>query len=105
VLFDVYSKCAEALKNGQVDAVTTDNGILLGLMDRDPGKFKLVGETFTREPYGIGLKKGDDAFRGFLNDTLEAAYADGSWKRAFTSTIGKVEPNAPTPPPVDRYTR
>jgi glutamate transport system substrate-binding protein len=105
VLFDVYSKCAEALKNGQVDAVTTDNGILLGLMGRDPGKFKLAGETFTREPYGIGLKKGDDAFREFLNDTLEAAYADGSWKRAFTSTVGKVEPDTPTPPPVDRYAR
>ena len=28
--FDVYSKCAEALKNGQVQAVTTDNVILLG---------------------------------------------------------------------------
>ena len=30
VLFDVYSKCVDALKNNQVDAVTTDNVILLG---------------------------------------------------------------------------
>jgi len=29
-LFDVYSKCADALTNGQVDAVTTDNVILSG---------------------------------------------------------------------------
>ncbi len=104
VLFDVYSKCAEALKNRQVDAVTTDNGILLGLMDRDAGTFKLVGQPFTREPYGIGLKKGDQAFRNFINDTLEAAYADGRWKAAYTSTVGKVDRSSPQPPPVDRYT-
>jgi len=104
VLFDVYSKCADALKNGQVDAVTTDNVILLGLIDKDPDAFKLVGGTFTREPYGIGIRKGDTAFRTFINDTLEAAYKDGRWAKAFTATVGKVEPNTPTPPPVDRYT-
>ncbi|ORT51367.1 glutamate ABC transporter substrate-binding protein [Frankia sp. B2] len=104
VLFDVYSKCADALKNGQVDAVTTDKGILLGLVDKDPDAFKVVGGTFTKEPYGIGLKKGDDAFRNFINDTLEAAYKDGRWEKAYTSTLGKVEPTVPTPPAVDRYT-
>ncbi|WP_261568523.1 glutamate ABC transporter substrate-binding protein [Frankia gtarii] len=104
VLFDVYSKCADALKNKQVDAVTTDNVILLGLIDKDPDAFKIVGGTFTKEPYGIGIKKGDTAFRTFINDTLEAAYSDGRWAKAFSSTVGKVEPNTPTPPPVDRYT-
>jgi glutamate transport system substrate-binding protein len=103
VLFDVYSKCADALKNGQVDAVTTDNVILLGLIDKDPGAFKLVGGTFTREPYGIGIRKGDTAFRTFINDTLDAAYKDGRWAKAFAATVGKVEPNTPTPPAVDRY--
>ncbi|CAO5149076.1 glutamine ABC transporter (glutamine-binding lipoprotein) [Frankia sp. AiPs1] len=104
VLFDVYSKCADALKNGQVDAVTTDNVILLGLIDKDPDAFKLVGGTFTKEPYGIGLRKGDTAFRTFVNDTLEASYRDGRWAKAFASTVGKVEKTTPTPPPVDRYT-
>ncbi|MCK9895714.1 glutamate ABC transporter substrate-binding protein [Frankia sp. AgB32] len=104
VLFDGYSKCADALKNGQVDAVTTDNGILLGLMAKDPGTFKLVGGTFTKEPYGIGIRKGDTAFRTFINDTLQAAYSDGRWAKAYKDTVGKVEPNTPTPPPVDRYT-
>jgi glutamate transport system substrate-binding protein len=51
--FDVDSKCAEALKNGQVQAVTTDSVILLGLISQDPEAFELVGEPFTEEPYGI----------------------------------------------------
>ncbi|KPM57166.1 ABC transporter substrate-binding protein [Frankia sp. CcI49] len=104
VLFDVYSKCAEALKNGQVDAVTTDNAILLGLMDSDPGTFKLVGKPFSTEPYGIGIAKGDDEFRTFINETLTAAYADGRYEKAYESTLGKVEPNMPKPPAVDNYT-
>jgi glutamate transport system substrate-binding protein len=101
--FDVYSKCAEALKNGQVQAVTTDNVILLGLISQDPEAFELVGNPFTKEPYGIGLKKGDTQFRNFINDTLEKIYQDGRWKAAWEATAGKVATETPTPPTVDRY--
>jgi glutamate transport system substrate-binding protein len=101
--FDVYSKCAEALKNGQVDAVTTDNVILLGLISKDQEAFELVGQPFTKEPYGIGVKKGDTQFRTFINDTLEKAEKDGRWKQAWDATAGKVAKEQPTPPPVDRY--
>jgi glutamate transport system substrate-binding protein len=103
-LFDVYSKCADALRNGQVDAVTTDNVILTGLVQGGQGAFELVGNPFTQEPYGIGLTKGDDEFRGFINDTLEQAFEDGSWAAAWDRTAGAItgEP-APEPPTVDRY--
>jgi glutamate transport system substrate-binding protein len=101
--FDVYSKCAEALKNGQVDAVTTDNVILLGLISKDQEAFELVGKPFTEEPYGIGVKKGDDQFRNFINDVLEKAKSDGRWKQAWDATAGKVAQQEATPPEVDRY--
>jgi glutamate transport system substrate-binding protein len=101
--FDVYSKCAEALKNKQVQAVTTDNVILLGLISQDPEAFELVNKPFTKEPYGIGLKKGDTQFRNFINDTLEKIAQDGRWKAAWDATAGKVAPETPTPPAVDRY--
>jgi glutamate transport system substrate-binding protein len=99
----VYSKCAEALKNGQVQAVTTDNVILLGLISQDEEAFELVGKPFTEEPYGIGLKKGDTEFRNFINDTLEKIFQDGRWKAAWEATAGKVAPETPTPPAVNRY--
>jgi glutamate transport system substrate-binding protein len=101
--FDVYSKCAEALKNKQVQAVTTDNVILLGLISQDPEAFELVGAPFTKEPYGIGVKKGDTEFRNFINDTLEKIEKDGRWKTAWEATAGKVATETPTPPAVDRY--
>jgi glutamate transport system substrate-binding protein len=101
--FDVYSKCAEALKNGQVQAVTTDNVILLGLISQDEEAFELVGKPFTKEPYGIGLKKGDTEFRNFINDTLDKIEKDGRWKAAWDATAGKVATETPTPPAIDRY--
>jgi glutamate transport system substrate-binding protein len=101
--FDVYSKCAEALKNGQVDAVTTDNVILLGLISKDQEAFELVGKPFTEEPYGIGVKKDDDQFRNFINDVLDKAKSDGRWKQAWDATAGKVATQEATQPPVDRY--
>jgi glutamate transport system substrate-binding protein len=103
-LFDVYSKCADALRNGQVDAVTTDNVILTGLVQGGQGAFELVGNPFTQEPYGIGLAKGDDEFRTYVNDTLEQSFEDGSWAAAWDRTAGAItgEP-APEPPTIDRY--
>ena len=103
-LFDVYSKCADALDNGQVDAVTTDNVILTGLVAGAPDKRELVGNPFTKEPYGIGLKKDDTDFRNFINDVLEESYDDGSWAGAWDRTAGKITgEQAPQPPKVDRY--
>ena len=104
VLFDTYQKCVDALNAKQVDAVTTDNVILLGFIDKNPGKFKLAGDTFTKEPYGIGLKKDDKVFRDWINDVLEKAFTDGSYQKAWDSTAGKI-PNAKLPamPTIQRY--
>ncbi|GLZ38645.1 glutamate ABC transporter substrate-binding protein [Actinokineospora sp. NBRC 105648] len=98
VLFDVYSKCADALRTGQVQAVTTDNVILLGLIDASKGEFKLVGKPFTTEPYGIGIKKGDTKFCQFIDDTLKAADSNGDYAKAWKDTAGKVAPEAPKLP-------
>jgi glutamate transport system substrate-binding protein len=103
VLFDKYGKCLDALKGGQVDAITTDNVILTGYISQNQGQFKLAGSTFTQEPYGIGLKKGDDKFRAFINDTLEKAFTDGRYLQAWKDTAGKVDTNPPATPTINRY--
>lgn len=99
---DKYSDCIEPMRSGQADALTTDNVILAGLADQNKGEFEVVSGTFTEEPYGIGLKKGDDEFRTFINDTLDAAYEDGRWEEAWKSTVGD-NLELPDPPAVDRY--
>jgi glutamate transport system substrate-binding protein len=101
VLFDVYSKCADALRNGQVEAVTTDNVILSGLVSTSQGAFKLVNKPFTKEPYGIGIAKGNTAFCQFINDSLKSASTDGSYAAAWKATVGSVQPDVPQLPTAD----
>ena len=103
-LFDTYSQCAEALKDGRVIAETTDNTILAGLVQQSSGAFKLVGAPFSDEPYGIGVKKGDDEFRTFVNDRLDEIVQSGAWAKAFEATLGKIGLATPEPPKVNRYT-
>ncbi|NQW88665.1 MULTISPECIES: glutamate ABC transporter substrate-binding protein [unclassified Frigoribacterium] len=99
---DTYSNCLEPLRTGAVSAVTTDNVILAGLADQNEGEFEVVGETFTEEPYGIGLALDDTDFRMFVNDTLQDAEDDGTWDELWEKTAGKVL-DTPTPPTIDRY--
>ena len=103
VLFDTYSQCAEALTDGRVVAETTDNTVLAGLVQASNGAFKLVGAPFSDEPYGIGLKKGDQPFRDFLNNRLQAIEKSGQWNTAFRDTLGKLGLPTPQPPAIDRY--
>ena len=99
-----YSACLEPLRNKQVEAITTDNVILAGFVDKEPDAFKLASdETFTKEPYGIGLKKGDTEFRNWINDQLEAFSKDGSYKKAWEATAGSVIKTAPELPALNRY--
>lgn len=100
--YDTYSLCVEALKSGAVDAVTTDNIILAGYAAQSPGQLKVVGQPFTTENYGIGLKKGDKESRDKINDAIESMINDGSWKASLEKNLGNTFP-IPSPPQVDRY--
>ncbi|WP_407342398.1 glutamate ABC transporter substrate-binding protein [Pengzhenrongella phosphoraccumulans] len=99
--FATYGDCLEPLRNGQVDAVSTDNVILAGFA-ADNEDVEVRGEPFTEEPYGIGLAKDDTVFRTWVNDTLEESFTDGAWTAAWEDTAGTVLPT-PKPPVLDRY--
>ncbi|MER5851316.1 glutamate ABC transporter substrate-binding protein [Streptomyces sp. NPDC002012] len=103
VAYDTYSICVDNLLTYQVDAVTTDDAILLGFAAKAPKELKVVGKPFSEEPYGIGVPRSDNALRFALNDALETNEKNGNWKRAFEATLGLSGVPAPTPPPIDRY--
>ena len=97
-----YTQCVQLLLGGDVDAVSTDDAILLGYVGQQPDKLKVVGEPFTNEEYGIGYRLGDTAFCQFLTETIRQAKDDGSWVDAFARTLGRAGvpmPPAPVPRP------
>jgi glutamate transport system substrate-binding protein len=101
VPFGSYSECVTQLKNKSVDAVTTDEAILYGYAAEAPDKLKVVGEPFSVERYGIGYRHGDTAMCEYLNKTIDKSFTDGSWKKAFDSTLGKAGVEAPKAPKPD----
>ncbi|CAH0135987.1 MULTISPECIES: transporter substrate-binding domain-containing protein [Bacillaceae] len=76
--FENYSEAFAALKSGQGDALTTDDSILYGMADEDPS-YELVGGTFTEEPYGIAVKKGNAEFVEELNKALKSLKDSGKY--------------------------
>ncbi|KNB51348.1 glutamate ABC transporter substrate-binding protein [Streptomyces caatingaensis] len=98
-----YQLCVQELVNGTVDIVTTDDAILKGYAAQNGGKLKVVGKPFSKEPYGIGLKKDDKALREAVNKALEAHEKNGDWKKAYDATLGRSGSEAPAPPAVERY--
>ncbi|MGX9229036.1 glutamate ABC transporter substrate-binding protein [Streptomyces albus] len=93
-----YSECVSQVLDGQVDAVTTDDAILMGYAAQNPGKLKVVGKPFSDEPYGVGMKKGDDALQKAVADAIKAHQDNGDYKKAFEATIGKSGSKFKTPP-------
>jgi glutamate transport system substrate-binding protein len=100
--YDTYSACVEALKNGAIDAVTTDAVILAGYAAQSPGTMKLVGQPFSTELYGIGLSKNDNALRAQINDAIQKMIDGGQWKVAFEKNLGASGDPIPAPPQINR---
>ncbi|MBY8839948.1 glutamate ABC transporter substrate-binding protein [Streptomyces sp. SP2-10] len=103
VAYDTYSICVDNLLTYQVDAVTTDDAILIGYAAKTPGELKVAGKPFSEEPYGIGVPRGDNALRFALDDALRAREKNGDWKKAYDATLGLSGVPAPNPPAIDRY--
>jgi len=87
--FDDYGQAFTALKAGQGQAMTTDNGLLAGIARENKG-FKLVGGTYTSEPYGIAVNKGQTQMRDHLDSALTELRKDGTYHRLVEKWFGGI---------------
>jgi len=80
--FRTYTDAFFALKSGRGDALTTDDTIIYGFLSEDPD-FKVLKDRLTREPYGIGFRKGmaTQAFQDSVDSALEQIMQDGTLRR------------------------
>jgi ABC-type amino acid transport substrate-binding protein len=100
-LVDSYSECLELLKNGTVDAVSTDDVILTGMIiSEGEDKLKLVGDELTQEPYGAGIKKGDKELTDFVNSVFEEYKSSGKWAETYEKWVGKYTGEDQEPPAI-----
>jgi polar amino acid transport system substrate-binding protein len=89
--------CLVALQQGLVNAVTSDDAILLGFQAQDPYT-KIVGPRFADEPYGMAISRAHSDFVRFVNGFLTRIRADGRWRANYLHWLGKLTDKVPAPP-------
>ena len=89
-----YAECVTAMQGGSIDAVTTDDIILAGLAstDANKGKFKVIGNTFSEERYGVGLPKEDGLVKcEDINTAITKMVEEGAWEEAIKKNTEGVD--------------
>jgi glutamate transport system substrate-binding protein len=99
-LIDTYSECFELIQDGAVDAVSTDNVILTGMIVQDD-TLKMVGEEFTTEPYGVGIPQGETEVKEFVDGVIDEYIEDGRWEDAYQEWVGQYIPESDHQDPPD----
>ncbi|WP_290918861.1 transporter substrate-binding domain-containing protein [Halodesulfovibrio sp.] len=94
ISFQKESECFQALQMGRVAGWSTDATILLGYASKTPGKFELVGDFLSDEPYGIGLPQNDSALRNAVNAALQDMWRDGTYMAIYNKWYGPDTPFA-----------
>ena len=99
-LVDTYSECLELLQNKAIDAISTDDVILTGMIIQDD-TLELVGDQLTTEPYGVGIKDGDKQLKTFVDGVLADVEADGRWEDTYQEWVGQYLNKEQAPPEMD----
>jgi polar amino acid transport system substrate-binding protein len=93
-----WTDCLVMLQQGQVDAVSTDDAVLAGLVKQDPN-VAVVGPSLGKEPYGIGIRKENGDLVRFVNGALDRMRVDGTWERLYQTWLSSSLGPSPGPPP------
>jgi polar amino acid transport system substrate-binding protein len=89
-----FGDCLVAFQQNQVDAISTDDTILVGLAAQDPYA-KVIGPKFTEEPYGMAMSNKHPEFTRFVNAVLAKNRADGTWKSTYEKWLSGTAPQPP----------
>ncbi len=79
-----------ALVQGRVDTYTNDGIQLAGLKAKapNPAEWKIVGDFYSYEPYGMAMRKNDSDFRAVVNNALMEAIEGGDYFKLYDKWFG-----------------
>jgi polar amino acid transport system substrate-binding protein len=85
-----------ALMNGTADAATSDTLILMGLRQAaaKPDAWRIAGDRFSTEPYGIAMRQDQSRLRDAVNEALNDLWTSGRWQAMYDAWFGPGTPYA-----------
>lgn len=104
VVFPDQAAAFTALTQGRIDAYANDGVQLAGLKAKapNPSQWKIVGEPFSHEPYGMAMRQGDPEFRLLVDSALMEAIESGEYFRLYDKWFG---PKGEVPYPMSEQVR
>ncbi|MFG3438290.1 substrate-binding periplasmic protein [Nonomuraea sp. NPDC047897] len=84
-----YDVCLEMIKDGRIDAISTNSQILAGLLTAPGVDLHLVGAAFNEQRTAIGVRKGDIDGCEELNRSITQMYQDGTAHMLLDKWFGK----------------
>ncbi len=86
------------LASGQADAFASDDILLAGFLATraDSGRFQVVGEYLSFEPYAIMLRRDDPAFSVLVRQSFERMAQDGALTSLYNRWLTQRLPNGET---------
>lgn len=91
--FRDYTTAWLALRQGRADAFTGSYDILRGFA-RETDGFHIVGDKFSIEPFGIGIRHGDWQMRNLVNAVLQDLWTSGRYRQIYHQWF-QVDPDIP----------
>ncbi|MBQ9619852.1 MAG: transporter substrate-binding domain-containing protein [Neisseriaceae bacterium] len=89
--YDTLNELVNALKNNEVDAVITDIAPVQYFLKQNPeNDFVLIeSDRFTKESYGIAVKKGNIQLLATLNNALTKVQQSGEYDAIYNKYFGE----------------
>jgi ABC-type amino acid transport substrate-binding protein len=93
IAFRDYNAAWLALAQGRADAFTGSLNVLQGFLKDNPN-FKIVGELFSVEPFGVGVRQGDSDLRDEINFAIQDLWTSGEYATLYRKWFN-AEPTTP----------
>ena len=93
IAFRDYNAAWLALAQGRADAFTGSLNVLQGFLKDNPN-FKIVGDLFSVEPFGIGVRQNDSELRDAINFAIQDLWTSGEYATLYRKYF-HAEPTTP----------
>jgi polar amino acid transport system substrate-binding protein len=87
--YQEYPQLIGFLKQGKIDAITTDLVWCTIQARESNGALKVIGGTLSYEPYGMGVAENESNLRDAVNFAIQQSVKDGTYAKLYQKWFGK----------------
>jgi glutamate/aspartate transport system substrate-binding protein len=98
VLLNSKDEGISALKKGEIDILSADQVVLIGLLlkDSNPNQFIILPDMFSYDPIALAVRRNDADFRLIADRTLSNLYESGQIDTIYQKWFGQFSPTMPS---------